>query len=137
MAAVGELQPSAHSAHQVLVVDDYDDTRDAIAALLASRGFEVASAWSVEDAMRHFREGLRPCVVLLDLRMPGVDGWALWERMRTDPELAGIAVVLVSGDDREQQRARDLGLREFLAKPVDPDELFVAVERHCGRRPSS
>jgi two-component system, chemotaxis family, chemotaxis protein CheY len=131
----GDQHGVQHPSHQVLIVDDYDDTRDALAAVLSAHGWDVASAWSVEDAMRHFREGLRPCVVLLDLRMPGVDGWALWERMKNDPDLAGIAVVLCSGDVEQQQRAAALGIREFVRKPVDPDQLLAVVANHCVQRP--
>ena len=124
-------------SHVVLLVDDYDDTREALAALLRSAGFTVTSAWGAEDALRHFREGLRPCIALLDLRMPGMDGWGLWDRMRaeSDPSVARVPVAIVSGDVDERERAREVGIREFLAKPVNPDELIAVVERHCGAAP--
>ena len=127
----GDFTPEARAPHRVLIVDDYDDTRDALAAMIGSAGFQVESAWGAEDALRHLRAGFRPCVALLDLRMPGMDGWALWDKMKADPELAGIAVVLVSGDMVECQRAEDLGIRELITKPVEPDALIAAIERHC------
>jgi CheY-like chemotaxis protein len=127
----GDFAPETRAPHRVLIVDDYDDTRDALAAMIGSAGFQVESAWGAEDALRHLRVGFRPCVALLDLRMPGMDGWALWDKMKADPELARIAVVLVSGDMVECQRAEDLGIRELITKPVEPDALIAAIERHC------
>jgi CheY-like chemotaxis protein len=128
---------AAH-AHNVLLVDDTDDIREAFAEILRANGFTVATAWSAEDALRQFREGLRPCIALLDLRMPGMDGWGLWQRMQeeTDPTIARVPVVIVSGDPEEHERARVAGVREFLPKPVDPEQLVAVVERYCERRAS-
>ena len=122
--------------HRVLLVEDYDDTREALASELRFAGHDVQTAWGGEDALRLLREGFRPCVALIDLRMPGMDGWALWERLRTDPDpsIARIAVVLVSGDPEHQARVRASLIREFLAKPVQGDALTAAVEQHCSAR---
>ena len=124
--------------HQVLLVDDNDDTREGLAAILRGTGFTVASAWSAEDALRQFREGFRPCIALLDLRMPGMDGWALWQRMQEepDPAIARVPVVIVSGDIEQHERALAAGVREFLQKPVTPEQLVAVVERYCERRPA-
>ncbi len=124
---------AVHRVHSVLIVDDYDDVRVALATLLSLHGFDVATARSAEDALRQFGIGLRPCTVLLDLRMPGMDGWALWQRMQADPELARIPVIIVSGDLAQRARARQLGVREFLEKPVKPTRILAAVERQCWR----
>jgi CheY-like chemotaxis protein len=120
--------------HSVLLVDDYDDSRVALTYILRKAGFYVVAAWSGEDALRNFREGYRPCVMLLDLRMPGMNGWQVWETMQADPELASIAVVIISSDVDERARAEQSGVREFLAKPVDFDKLITTVEKHCGRQ---
>src|SRR5689334_11664545 len=102
--------------HRVLLVEDYDDTREAFALHLRCAGHDVRSAWAAEDGLRQLREGFRPCVALIDLRMPGMDGWRLWERMQRDPDprIAATSVVLVSGDPVEIARARASGIREFL-----------------------
>jgi len=125
----------AGHGHHVLLVDDTDDTREGFAAILCGSGFTVATAWSGEDALRQFREGLRPCIALLDLRMPGMDGWALWRRMQEepDPAIARVPVVIVSGDTEQLERARAAGIREFLRKPVAPEQLIAVVERYCER----
>jgi CheY-like chemotaxis protein len=127
----------SHPAHQVLIVDDNDDARETLARLLRMHGFTVAPAWSAEDALRHFRQGFRPCIVILDLRMPGMDGWAFHDRMRLDPDLATIPVAIVSGHAEEENRARERGACQFMLKPADPTMLIAAVDRHCtGRKPS-
>ena len=122
--------------HTVLLVEDYDDTREAFAAELRGAGFDVRDAWGGEDGLRQLREGYRPCVALIDIRMPVVDGWTMWERMRRDPDatIANTSVVLVSGDPAEQVRVRAAGIRKFLPKPLDADALIGAVERYCSRR---
>lgn len=128
---------SATPAHQVLIVDDNDDAREAVATYLRVVGFDVAPAWGVEDAYQHLRQGFRPCVVLLDLRMPGLDGWAFLDRMRDEPHLADVPAIIVSADGRQGPRARQLGC-ELLQKPVQPKTLVAAIGRHCRRHaPSS
>ena len=130
MAAV-----STHE-HTVLLVEDYDDTREAFAAELRGAGCDVHDAWSGEDGLRQLREGFRPCVALIDVRMPGMDGWTMSYRMRSDDDqaIANTSVVLVSGDPDEQARARAAGIRQFLAKPPKERALIGAVERFCRHR---
>ena len=125
--------PVAHR-HRVLLVDDYDDTREVLATVLRRSGCDVDTAWGGEDALRHFREGAVPCVVLLDLRMPVVDGWSVWERMRADERLARLPVVILSGDVEQRARARAAGVREFLTKPVETERLVAAIAEHCDRQ---
>jgi CheY-like chemotaxis protein len=132
---VVDVDPEAHPSHQVLIVDDNDDARESLALLMKMHGFDVAPAWSAEDALRHFRQGFRACIVVLDLRMPGMDGWAFWDRMRIDPDLAKIPVLIVSGLAGEAERARERGVCQFLVKPADPADIVAAVERHCRSRP--
>lgn len=118
--------------HQVLIVDDHDDIRAALATLLELEGFDVAPAWGVEDAYRQLRQGFRPCVVLLDLHMPGMDGWAFLDRMRIEPHLQDVSAVVLSGDGDQQRRVEDAGC-EFLLKPFKPAAVLAAVARHCRR----
>jgi CheY-like chemotaxis protein len=122
-----------HSRHHVLFADDSPDTVEAVATLLALHDIDVTSAAGGRDTLdKLLLGGLRPCVVLLDLRMPDMDGWAVWEVMQSHRELAQIPVVVVSGDIYERGRARELGVHEFLTKPVEPADLVAAVTRHCG-----
>jgi CheY-like chemotaxis protein len=127
------IRSGGPTTHHVLVVDDHDDARDTLARALLKHGITVHAAWSGEDALRHFREGFRPCTVVLDLRMPGMDGWALWDRMRNDPALQDIPVIVVSGYPDEEHGARDRGVAEFFAKPAPVDGLVAAIHEHCAQ----
>ena len=124
--------------HQVLVVDDFEETREAIVSLLNTKGFDAVGAASGSIALELFQAGMRPCVVLLDIRMPEMDGWEVWERMRAHEDLARTAVVILSAERADDERARQVGIREFLRKPIDGRRLVETVERHCERhRPSA
>jgi CheY-like chemotaxis protein len=117
---------------QVLVVEDNDDVREAFITLLLMHGYRASGASSGMNALEQLHEGLRPCVVLLDLRMPEMDGWSVWARMHAEPALASIPVVMVSGDPDQLRRAEALGLRNFIRKPVDAATLVGIVARYCG-----
>ena len=78
------------------------------------------------------RDGFRPCVVLLDLHMPELDGWAFLDRMRDEPHLADVPVAIVSGDANQRAAAATAGC-DFLLKPVRPAQLVAAVGKHCIR----
>jgi CheY-like chemotaxis protein len=118
------------STHQVLVVDDEDAVRESMATLLRLEGCAVAAAAGVEDAYRLVREGFRPCVVLLDLHMPGLDGWAFLDRRGIERSLTDVPVVIVSGKVDQQGRAIARGF-DFLVKPIDAKSILAAVECHC------
>ena len=118
------------STHHVLVVDDEDDVRESMARFLRLEGFVVAAASGVEDAYWQIREGFRPCVVLLDLHMPGLDGWAFLDRMGVERCLTDVPVVIVSGKVDQQARAVARGC-DFLVKPLDAETIIAAVECHC------
>jgi len=124
------VPPTPHN--QVSLVEDNDDMRDAYASFLRVEGFDVAPAWGVEDAYRHLREGFRPCTILTDLQMPGMNGWAFLDRARIEPHLHDVPIIIVSAHTEEVDLARERGC-EFLVKPVDPSALIAAIGRHCRR----
>ena len=122
---------SGSTSRKVLVVEDNDDVREAFITLLLMHGYQASGASSGMSALEQLHEGLRPCVVILDLRMPEMDGWSVWARMHAEPQLASIPVVMVSGDPDQLRRAEALGLRNFLRKPVDAEKLVAIVARYC------
>jgi CheY-like chemotaxis protein len=132
---VGVADPHAHS---VLVVDDHDDVRDAFVTLLEITGFAVIAAGSGREALHILHGGLRPCIVFLDACMPRMDGWATWQRIQADTELAEMPVVMVSAESPDPELVRQAGIREFLRKPIMPERVVASLERHCtiGRRES-
>ncbi len=118
----------------VLVVDDEPDVRDALIALLESDGYEAIGAANGAEALRLLREdGLKPCLILLDLMMPVKDGWQFRAEQLADPALAGIPTVIVSaaaGRD-ESFVAEKLQAVAALRKPIDLERLAEIVGTHC------
>jgi CheY-like chemotaxis protein len=115
----------------VLVVDDDPYIRDALADVLADEGYEVTAARDGEEALEILRASLRPAVILLDLRMPGMSGWEVRKRLLADPELSAIPVVLLSADAHLEDAAATLRAAGSLRKPPSLDELLEAVGRHA------
>jgi CheY-like chemotaxis protein len=113
----------------VLLVDDDEDLRDSIADLLRQRGYFVETAEDGHAALATIARHSRPCVVLLDLVMPGMDGWKLLGVMQADPLMATIPIVIASAHAATHAPSGAAGV---LHKPFDLDELFAVVERHCG-----
>ncbi len=118
----------------VLVVEDDEDIREGVALTLTDAGYRVRTASDGANALRLLEGGCRPCVILLDLIMPRMDGLTLLDRLRAEPRLARIPVTILSAGSICQ--APD-GY-PFLRKPVSIDVLLDAVAKHCrpGKGPS-
>lgn len=118
--------------HTVLVVDDSDDIREAFGIMLTLQGCAVAGAAGVRTALRLLRDGFDPCVVLLDLHMPELDGWHFLDERDRDRSLGEAAVIVVSGDAEQRTRVIDRGC-DFLLKPARIDAVLARITRACGR----
>jgi CheY-like chemotaxis protein len=119
------------NARPVLVVDDNDEVRIGLRALLESAGFPVADARGGREALRAIRSGtVCPCLVLLDLMMPYFDGWDVLAELNSDTDLAAIPVIVLSADPLASL-AMNAGAVAVLAKPTDPETLIDAVDRHA------
>jgi CheY-like chemotaxis protein len=105
----------------VLVVDDDIAVRRPMARLLGLEGFEVIEANNGQEALTCLRAGLGIAVIVLDLRMPVMDGWTFRTRQRADPLIANIPVIVVSGADTE--RFGELEAFATLQKPVAPSSV--------------
>lgn len=117
--------------HRVLLVEDNEDVRTAIAMLLRVEGSGVVEASDGTEALDQLHKGPPPCLILLDLMMPKTDGWQFRKAQVHDPSLAKIPVVLLSGAGNLPHHADELGARGYLKKPVDVDQLVHAVWRFC------
>jgi DNA-binding response OmpR family regulator len=120
---------------RVLVVDDDADIRGLVRELLDRRGFAVSEARDGQEALRRFFEE-RPDLVVLDVAMPGLDGWATLERIR---ELSDVPVVMLTAKATELEKTRGLraGADDYVTKPFGRQELLARVEallRRTGRR---
>jgi two-component system cell cycle response regulator DivK len=111
----------------ILVVDDSDDGREMLVEYLMFRGFEVASARDGAEAIEVARR-VRPHVILMDLSMPGMDGWEATRRLKSEPLTKHITILAFTAHvfAPEQERARSAGCDAIIAKPFD---LVVLAER--------
>lgn len=112
---------------RVLVVEDDEGIREALVDLLGTEGFEVTSAVNGADALGKLRDVQRqhPDVILLDLMMPVMDGWAFRAEQRNDPALSEIPVVVITAS--RQADVATLAPKAFLKKPIDFDELLRVI----------
>lgn len=124
--------PTDRETKQILVVEDDEDSRRALLNVLEDKGYSVAALNSCEAALAYLHDSPRPQLILLDLMMPGMEGWDFHHKQKQIPELGGIPVVSISAVGKLVDV--DIALR----KPLDYDELLRAVERYvtspAGRR---
>ncbi len=111
-------------------MDDNIDAAESLGLLLRQMGHDVQVAHDGHAALEAARLN-RPQVVLLDLGMPGVDGYRVVERLRKDARLASVRFVAVtgSGEDQARERSREAGFDEHVVKPVMPETITAIMDR--------
>ena len=112
----------------ILVVEDQEDNRQILRDLLASTGFDMIEAWDGEAALT-VAAAKRPDLILMDIQLPGLDGYEATRRIKADPALKHIPIIAVtsyalSGDD---EKARLAGCDAYVTKPFSPRELLVKI----------
>jgi DNA-binding response OmpR family regulator len=132
-------QSRAEVSARILVVDDERQNLDLMEAMLTSSGFDVLLAGGGEEGLRLAREQ-KPDLILLDLMMPGLSGFEVCARLKTDPQTGGIPVLFVTALSQisDKERALAAGGDDFLTKPYQRAELLARVEallkvRHLNR----
>jgi PAS domain S-box-containing protein len=127
--------PRGHASETILLVDDHDDGREMMAIALESNGYRVVSAPDGPSAIELAKQE-RPSIALLDVGLPGMDGYELAGRLRGLSELAGLRLVAVTGYGQASDRARskEAGFDEHLTKPVSLDAIQKTVSRLLDRR---
>ena len=115
----------------VLAIDDDASVRDWMERALTHHGFHAITAAGGKEGLDLARQ-LRPAVIVLDVMMPGMDGWAVLTALKADPILADIPVVMATIlEDRNMGYA--LGASDYLTKPVDRKRLLAVLNRHCAK----
>jgi PAS domain S-box-containing protein len=116
--------------YTVLVIDDDASVHSLMQRFLTKAGFQVITASSGEEGIQLAREA-RPDVITLDVLLPRMDGWAVLTSLKTDPDLAGIPVILLTITD-SQDMGYALGAVDYISKPIDRDQLVAILEKHRG-----
>ena len=113
----------------ILLVDDNEDNRLIYRAMLKHQGFRVLAAPDGETAIRAARL-LNPDIILMDIDLPGIDGWTAIEILRSAPETGHIPVLALTARDAAEDRARaeELGCRQYLLKPCSPLDVSAEVK---------
>jgi CheY-like chemotaxis protein len=120
------------ASHCVLVVDDDVDIRDTIQDILQLSGYAVMQADNGFSALEYLRSAKElPCLILLDLTMPQMDGAEFREEQLKSRELAEIPVIVLTADGNTEQQAQTLHAARVMRKPITLRALLDAVKQHC------
>jgi two-component system, cell cycle response regulator DivK len=124
---------STETAPLILVVDDYQDAREMYAEYLQFSGFRVAEARNGNEALEQ-AFALKPDLILMDLSLPGMDGWEATRVLKADERTKNIPVVALTGHALAgaSEGAKKAGCDSFVTKPCLPDDLVVEVRRMLG-----
>jgi CheY-like chemotaxis protein len=127
------MSDDARALPSILVVDDNHDNTEIIAAYLGARGYPITVAHSGDEALALF-ETVRPSLVLLDVMMPGRDGWDVCRLMKQHPVLGRrVRVIMVTALDEwdDKRQAIQTGADDYVTKPFDLPALASKVERNA------
>jgi CheY-like chemotaxis protein len=120
-------------AKRILIVDDNENNRLLMSDILQYRGYEISEAEDGEKGVNMARQ-LKPDLILLDMQMPGMDGFAAAQILKSDLLTKDIKIIVVTSlamkGDREKIIA--LGVDDYIAKPIDTRQFPVLVEKHIG-----
>ncbi len=112
---------------EVLLVEDDEDFRDLLAGILQTKGYEVVLAGNGAEALALMKGGLRPCIILLDLMMPVMDGWTFRQAQLADPAIASIPVIVLSAVSDYSRPISGLMMR----KPGNIPLIAREIDTHC------
>jgi len=116
----------------VLVIDDDAQIVDIVSALLKLHGYPVATAADGAEALQQLKRHPLPCLILLDVMMPNMDGWQFRAELLKDATLASIPVVVTSGISAAYNLKGHLQSVAYLEKPFNEEQLMELVRRYCG-----
>lgn len=123
------------STKLILAVDDDAFFRDILTRFLRNAGYRVEGAGNGLQALEYLQTGAKPDLILLDLRMEGLDGWGFRQIQLQDPKMADIPVIVLSGVVELPEATEGLHAAAYLEKPCDLDLLLSVIERLAPNQP--
>ena len=119
------------SRQLVLIVDDTPDNIDVLANILKA-DYEIKAAINGERAIRIAQTEPKPDIILLDIMMPGIDGYEVCRQLKANPETADIPVIFITArdDEADEKRGLELGAVDYIAKPISPPLVIARVRNH-------
>ena len=125
----------------VLIVEDETDSRESLALLLRHEGYRVVTTANGQEALHYLRESPPPCLILLDMKMPVMNGWEFLRQQQAVEELARIPVLVISGRTDRPRSAVVRGTVAAFTKPIRIEALLEEIQQWCpcplGRRNGS
>ena len=121
--------PAPSSRQRVLLIEDNDDGREMMAMMLEAQQYQVDTAIDGYEGLRRAAEAL-PDIALVDIGLPGIDGYEVARRMRQDPATSHVKLIALTGygQESDRRRALDAGFDAHLVKPVDMSRLLEVLE---------
>jgi CheY-like chemotaxis protein len=116
------------AAKTILLIEDELDIREALAEVLISEGYAVQSAANGQEGLDLLQNHPSPSLILLDLMMPILDGWAFLSRRMADPQMQHLPVIIMSAADRKRPVGPGL---TFIRKPIDLSDLLKKISENC------
>ena len=116
----------------ILIVDDFEDNREMYAYFLAEHGFAVTQATDGQEALDKAAR-LRPDLIIMDLSLPGIDGWEAARRLKTGEQTRDIPIVILSAYDLTS--GGPVGCEGVLTKPCLPDRMIAEITQVLDRHP--
>lgn len=115
----------------VLIVEDDRDIRESLSKGLSLLGVRTIAATQGQEALEILQKIEPPCLILLDIMMPVMDGWQFRAIQKTDSRIADIPVIVITADGNAKTKARQMGVSAGMTKPFDLQVLFGLVRSHC------
>ncbi len=116
--------------HKILLVDDSKTELHVLSELLGKKGYQVRTAENGEEALRRLQED-KPDLILMDVVMPGQNGFQLTRAITRDPQFASVPVIICTSKNQETDRVWGMrqGAKDYVVKPVVPDELIAKIKQ--------
>ena len=125
------IDTMARVAAPVLLIEDHAETREGFRTVLEQHGYAVECAANGREALAKLYGGLRPCIIVMDLMMPVMNGFEFRSEQLRDAELAGIPLIAYSAATDPKVTARHLDAVAYVEKPIEVERILALVDQHC------